>query len=568
MTVVGETKAMAKKIKLPIGIENFKDMIQKNYYYVDKTLMIKELLEKGGYVNVFTRPRRFGKTLSISMLQYFFENTKKESAHIFEGLDIVKMGEVYLAHQNKYPVIKLSLKAAEGAGFEKAFALFKTEIAKEFERHNYLLKSDELTIVQRQLYESIIDKSAEQESFQDSLKFLSECLEKYYNQKAIILIDEYDVPLEKAYFRGYYDEMIEFVRSLFGSALKTNDALEFAVITGCLRVSKESIFTGVNNLNIVSILSDSFGEHFGFTEPEVEVMMADCDLEHKTDEMRDWYNGYLFGETVVYNPWSSIKYLYDVIYGKIYLPVPHWSNTSSNDIVRQLISVADDEAKEEIEWLIQGKTIIKPIYEDIVYADILKNMNSLWNFLYFTGYLRKVSKEQRGVHNYFELTIPNKEIQYIYERQISEWFDERVQETDMTSLYRAVLEQDIETFMDEISELLAESISFMDSYENFYHGFLTGVLRGIKGYVAKSNRESGNGRGDIFLRPRSIRKPAIIIEVKVADEARYLEKECEDALIQIVKKQYDAELIREGFTQIIKYGIAFYRKDCVIKVLE
>ena len=559
---------MSTNIKLPIGVENFEDMIRKKYYYVDKTLMIKELLDKGGDVNVFTRPRRFGKTLSISMLQYFFENTKKESAHVFEGLKISKMGEDYLAHQNKYPVIKLSLKGAEGANFDAALGLFKTEIAKEFERHSYLQESAELTIVQKQLFQSIIDDSAKQNSFQDSLKFLSECLQKYYTQKVIILIDEYDVPLEKAYFRGYYDEMVEFVRSLFGAALKTNDALEFAVITGCLRVNKESIFTGVNNLNIVSILSDSFGEYFGFTEPEVNEMLKYCKLEHKTDEMRDWYNGYLFGETVVYNPWSSIKYLYDVIYGKIYLPVPHWSNTSSNDIIRQLITIADDETKEEIEWLIQGKTITKPIYEDIVYADILKNMNNLWNFLYFTGYLRKVSKEQRGVHNYFELTIPNKEIQNIYERQISEWFDERVQEADMTNLYRAVLEQDVEIFMDEISELLAESISFMDSYENFYHGFLTGVLRGIKGYVAKSNRESGNGRGDIFLRPRSIRKPAIIIEVKVAAEARYLEKEVEDALTQIEKKRYDAELEREGFTQIIKYGIAFYRKDCVVKILE
>lgn len=559
---------MSTNIKLPIGVENFEDMIRKKYYYVDKTLMIKELLDKGGDVNVFTRPRRFGKTLSISMLQYFFENTKKESAHVFEGLKISKMGEDYLAHQNKYPVIKLSLKGAEGANFDAALGLFKTEIAKEFERHSYLQESAELTIVQKQLFQSIIDDSAKQNSFQDSLKFLSECLQKYYTQKVIILIDEYDVPLEKAYFRGYYDEMVEFVRSLFGAALKTNDALEFAVITGCLRVNKESIFTGVNNLNIVSILSDSFGEYFGFTEPEVNEMLKYCKLEHKTDEMRDWYNGYLFGETVVYNPWSSIKYLYDVIYGKIYLPVPHWSNTSSNDIIRQLITIADDETKEEIEWLIQGKTITKPIYEDIVYADILKNMNNLWNFLYFTGYLRKVSKEQRGVHNYFELTIPNKEIQNIYERQIREWFDERVQEADMTNLYRAVLEQDVEIFMDEISELLAESISFMDSYENFYHGFLTGVLRGIKGYVAKSNRESGNGRGDIFLRPRSIRKPAIIIEVKVAAEARYLEKEVEDALTQIEKKRYDAELEREGFTQIIKYGIAFYRKDCVVKILE
>jgi len=555
---------------LPIGVENFYDMIRKGYYYVDKTLMIKELLDKGGYVNVFTRPRRFGKSLNISMLQYYFDILKKDKANIFDGLKIMDAGGEYREHQNRYPVIKMSLKGAEGLNFDKAFEKLKIEIASEFKRHDYLLESEKIREVDQQMYRIIVDETASIVQFENSLKFLSNCLERHYEQKVIILIDEYDVPLEKAHFaqKSYYNEMVDFIRSFFGAALKTNDSLYFSVITGCLRVSKESIFTGINNLNIISILSDSFGEYFGLTEPEIEEMLAHYDLSHKADEMRVWYNGYLFGDVTVYNPWSSINYLYDELYSKMGFPVAHWSNTSSNSIIRELIAVADDEARDEIELLIQGETLTKPINEDIVYADITKNMDNLWNFLFFTGYLKKVSKEQIGVENYFELTIPNNEILYIYKRQIREWFGDRVRETDMSSLYTAVLNQDVATFEDEIIEMLSETISYMDSHENFYHGFLTGVLRGIKGYVAKSNRDSGDGRGDIFLRPRTIRKPAIIIEVKVANTAKDLERECEAALKQIEEKKYADELDREGYTQTIKYGIAFYRKDCLIKLNE
>ena len=554
---------------LPIGIENFYDMIRKGFYYVDKTLLIKELIDNPSSVNVFTRPRRFGKTLNISMLQHYFDILKKDHAHIFENMKIMNAGDVYLEHQNKYPVIKLSLKGAEGPNFESAYKMFKTEIVGEFKRHRYLLTSDKVEKEDQLLYQSIIDQSAGLEDFKGSLKFLSQCLASHYDQKVIILIDEYDVPLEKAHFakKSYYNEMVDFIRAFFGAALKTNDALNFSVITGCLRVSKESIFTGVNNLSIISILSDSFGEYFGLTEPEVETMLAHYNLEHKADEMRAWYNGYLFGETTVYNPWSSIKYLYDELHSKIGFPMPHWSNTSSNSIVRELISLSNDETKDEIELLIQGETITKPINEDIVYADITKDMDNLWNFLFFTGYLKKVSKEQIGVENHFELTIPNNEILYIYKRQIREWFNERVRETDMNSLYTAVLNQDTATFEDEIIEMLSETISYMDSHENFYHGFLTGILRGIKGYVTKSNRESGNGRGDLFLRPRDFRKPAIIIEIKIANTAKDLNSKCDEALKQIESKNYKNELDDEGYTQIIKYGISFYRKMCKIKSL-
>ncbi|MCL1990497.1 MAG: ATP-binding protein [Defluviitaleaceae bacterium] len=556
------------KVKLPIGVENFEDMIKQGYYYVDKTLMIKDLLDKGGSVNLFTRPRRFGKTLNMSMLQHYFENLKQTSADLFKGLKIEQTGKTYLAHQNKYPVIKLSLKEASKKTFEESLAKLVGEVSREFIRHDELLDADGFTVQQKEKYKRIRDEKGTQKDYEDSLKFLSGCLEQYYNEKVIILIDEYDVPLEKAYFakQPYYEEMVDFIRSFFSSGLKTNDALNFSVITGCLRVSKEDIFTGLDNLNIVSILTDNYGEYFGFLESEVENMLIDCGIPEKLAEMRDWYNGYLFGETVVYNPWSSIKYLSDVIYGKMPFPVAHWSNTSSNSVIKKLIALADDETKDEIELLIQGETLKKRINEDIVYGDVLKSMDNLWNFLYFTGYLKKVSKVQIGVHHYFELKIPNKEIQYIYERQIMEWFDERVKETDRSRLYHAILTQDVEIFEDELIRLLGETISYMDSHENFYHGFLTGILQGMNGYVAKSNRESGNGRGDLFLRPRDMRKPAIVIEIKVADKLQQLPKESLDALHQIKEKQYVKELEEEGFSHIMKYGVAFYRKMCMIKI--
>ena len=555
-------------LKLPIGVEFFDDMIEKGYYYVDKTLLIKDLLDTGGAVNLFTRPRRFGKSLNISMLQHFFDNLMADKAQLFDGLAISQTGDAYLKHQNEYPVIKLGLKDVASRDFTGAMKKMATEISSEYDRHACLLESPKLRNKEKEIFEKYLDHEKPLNEYEESLKFLSNCLEKHYSQKVIILIDEYDVPLEKAHFTGYYGEMIEFIRGFFSSALKTNKSLHFAVLTGCLRVSKESIFTGLNNLNIVSITSDSFGEYYGFTEPEVAQMLKHYGLEEKTEEMRDWYNGYLFGETVVYNPWSSIKYLYDIIYGKIYLPSPHWSNTSSNAIIRDLISISDDAVKEEIESLIAGKTIKKPIIEDIVYADITKNMDNLWSFLFFTGYLKKVEKTQEGVQNHLELTIPNKEILYIYVRHIREWFEERIKTTDLTPMYNAILAGDTKVFQHELTEMIQDTISYFDSKEEFYHGFLTAVTSTMNGYVTKSNRESGNGRGDIFIRPTSIRKPAVIIEVKMANVAKDLTKKCDEALAQIEEKKYDDELLRDGYTNVIKYGIAFYRKDCEVKLYE
>jgi len=464
-------------------------------------------------------------------------------------------------------VIKIGLKDVEASDINEALEMLALEVSYEFDRHRYLLNSDQIDEEQKAIYKKLLTQKASQPELRSSLKFLSDCLVKHYNQKVIILIDEYDVPLEKSHFAGYYDDMVKFIRSFFSSALKTNKSLHFAVLTGCLRVSKESIFTGLNNLTIISILSDNFGEYYGFTEKEAEIMLQHYGLEEKSEQMTEWYNGYLFGETTVYNPWSSIEYLNDNVNGKIYLPRPHWSNTSSNTIIKDLIAISDNNVKNEIELLIAGNTITKPIKEDIVYSTITQTMDNLWSFLFFTGYLKKISKKQIGVQNYLELAIPNKEILYIYQNQIIEWFTERIKSTDLTPMYHAMLNGDSKTFQHELSKLLKDTISYFDSKEEFYHGFITAVMASLGDYATKSNRESGDGRSDIFMRPVSIRQPAVIIEVKIAKVARDLEKMADAALAQIEKMKYDNELEHEGYTNIIKYGIAFYRKDCEIKVV-
>jgi len=552
---------------LPIGVENFEDMIKNGYYYVDKTLLIKEYLDKRGKVDVFTRPRRFGKTLNISMFQHFFDIQYADKKHLFDGLNISQIGEEYLSHQNKYPVIKLGFKDVHGSNFKEALEMLKPAVAWEYDRHSYLLESPKLPEHEKELFKKFWMRAANEEEYTGCLTFLSICLKKHYEENVIILIDEYDVPLEKAFFGGYYDDMVNFIRIFYSNALKTNDALGFSIITGCLRVSKESIFTGLNNLNVISISSTRYDEYFGFTEIEVKTILEHYSLEHKEEEMRNWYNGYQFGNATVYNPWSSIKYVADMTDGMPFAN-PHWSNTSSNEIIKDLIKISDDEVKKEIEILIAGGTITKPVKEDVIYAEIKTNMDNLWSFLYFTGYLKKVSRTQIGVHNHIELKIPNNELQFVYETKIIEWFDERIRATDLSKLYAAVLTQDVATMEDEINEMLSETISYMDSHENFYHGFLTGILRGIKGYITKSNRETGNGRGDILLRPVSIRKPAVVFEVKVANAAKDLVSKSDDALAQISKKKYDDELLHEGYADVIKYGIAFYRKDCLIKISQ
>jgi hypothetical protein len=561
---------------LPIGIDNFKKLITRDYYFIDKTMFIKELIDNKASVNLFTRPRRFGKTLNMSMLQYFFEDArerdgqKHDNSYLFEGLNIMSQGENYLSHMGQYPVINLSLKSGKQPDFEMAHASLIDEIQKEYFRHNFILLGDALDDDHKDKFEKIRTGKAEKIAYAKSLEFLSECLELYYGKKVIILIDEYDVPLENSFFEGFYKEMVSFIRSLFESALKTNSNLEFAVITGCLNISKESIFTDLNILYINTVLSDEYDEYFGFTGEDVMLLCKDYNIEHKYETIKEWYNGNIFGKTNVYNPWSLIRYVRDILADDDNFPSDYWANTSSNSIVKSLIERADEDTKQEIEALIEGNTIEKPIHEDITYGEIYDTMDNLWNFMFITGYFKKIGErmDERTHQQYAELTIPNHEVKYIFRTKILSWFQEKIKEKDLTRLYTALINKDVPVFEEELSEMLLETISFNDAYESFYHGFVAGVLSGMKGYITKSNREGGNGRSDLYIKPVTRRKPAYVIEFKIANKFSELDKRADDALQQIEDKKYVQELNDDGYATVVKYGIAFFGKDCLIKMKE
>ena len=555
---------------LPIGIDNFEKLIQGKYYYVDKTFFIKELIDMKGEVNLFTRPRRFGKTLNISMLRHFFEKGEQDPVNLFQGLKIMEAGEKYLEQMGKYPVISISLKSMKQHSYDLAFEMLKKAVREEYRRHWEAVEgTGKLTDADMERYIRIRDLRGTEGDYADSLKFLSECLYICTGQRPIILIDEYDVPLENAYFSGFYDRMISLIRSLFESALKSNDYLEFAVVTGCLRISKESIFTGLNNLNVVSITDDTFAEHFGFTQEEVVQLLRDYGLEGNLETVRKWYDGYQFGETEVYNPWSVINYVYSCYKDKQAFAKPYWSNTSSNSIVKNLIEHADISVKQEIERLIEGGTIEKPIHEDITYDDMDSTQDNLWNFLFFTGYLKKIRQRQEGETIYMEMGIPNSEVRYIYKNEVLRWFEEKIdkktEKKELGPLYESLLNEDTEKMEEILSENLMETISFYDYQESYYHGFLAGLLKHMGNYIVQSNRESGNGRPDILVRYPSVRGKAIILEIKVAKSYQELEQKCREALGQIEEQKYEATLRQEGYRNILKYGVAFYRKECMVK---
>ena len=564
---------MPRKKRIPIGIEFYKQFIEKDYYYVDKTLIIKELLDKGGQVNLFTRPRRFGKTLLQTTLRTFFEaemdqnGRLKDNSRYFDGMKIMDAGEEYTRHLGRYPVIFLSLKSAKQPTFEMAYRMLKGQIKEEFDRHDYMLKTDALDETAKERYRKICNLTAEVEEYAAALAFLSKCLERYHGRKTIILLDEYDVPLENSYFEGFYEQMITFIRSLFESALKTNESLEFAVITGCLRISKESIFTGLNNLKVISILNDNYAEYFGFVQGEVDAMLDYYGISEKKEEVRRWYDGYLFGDREVYNPWSVINYVDDATSQHIYFPKPYWSNTSSNSIIKEMVENADRGVKDEIESLIAGGTIEKQIHEDITYGDIHKSQDNLWNFLFFTGYLKAVSQRFEVNKVYLTMEIPNEEIRYIYQDTIQEWFEHGIKQHDFTEMYRSIFEGDTEVFEETICNQLAGSISYFDSEEDFYHGFLLGLLRPLQDYKILSNRESGNGRPDIVLKPYNPRKPAVILELKHVKRFPQMEAGCEEALRQIEERGYEEGILEEGYRDVISYGICFCKKSCLVKKL-
>lgn len=558
------------KRALPIGVDNFEDIVQNGYCYVDKTLFIKELLDLRGKVNLFTRPRRFGKTLNLSMLRYFFEDTRNEEQNarnreLFQDLKIMDAGEEYVRQMGMYPVINLTLKSAKQPVFTSAYHKIKNEITDEYKRHNYVLKDDILDTDSKSLFQKIASGQGEYDDYSGSLKFLSKCLYQATGKKTILLIDEYDVPLENAYFKGFYDEMVDFIRSLFESALKTNDCLQFAVITGCLRISKESIFTGLNHLKIISVLNQQYSEHFGFTEPEVLQIMTYYGLESRFSIMKEWYDGYTFGNTEVYNPWSVINYLCDLYADINAFPRPYWINTSSNDIIKEMIAKADRETKGQIETLLGGGTLDIQVHEEITYEDMYSKGENLWNFLYFTGYLTKKGEYFKESSVFLQVRIPNTEVKSIYQNTILGWFRKKLEKQDFRDLYLAMEEGNAEKVRDILDEQLFSTISFYDSAENFYHGFLTGILSQSENYLVRSNRESGSGRSDIMVKSPSLRGRSFILELKVSENIDALEADAEKALQQIYDKKYMDELRTEGYRKIDCYGISFYRKDCEVR---
>ncbi len=568
--------------KIGIGYENYKRIIDDGCYYIDKTILIRDIIEKGGMVTLFTRPRRFGKTLALSMLRTFFEleydrsgNTVDNSRY-FEGMKIMDAPEKILSMMGQYPVIKLSLKSAKQPDFKTAFKKLRDEIIDEFLRHEYIKDSNQMSIEERRALKSLFRATEDEELLDDkkfqmevgrystSLKTLSVALKKHHNKNVIILLDEYDVPLENAYYRGFYEEMVGFIRSLFESCLKTNDALELAVVTGCLRISRESIFTGLNHLEISSVYNNGFEEAFGFTQKETETMLMDYGMADRIPEAKEWYDGYLFGDMEIYNPWSIIKYVKSIAVNRMKFPEPYWANTSSNQIIKDMIWQADAEMKKELDILIQGGTIEKKIHEDITYDDIHESEDNLWNFLFFTGYMRKLSERKDGKDIYLTMKIPNMEIASIYENQIREWFEAQVKKTDRGVLYKAVLEGDTDGIEDYVSGLLEKSISTFDSDEAFYHGFYLSLLYGVPKYTVQSNREEGDGRPDIVLYPDRPKDPAIIFEVKTRKKFNEMEDGLDEAYKQIKDKRYEEGVLDDGYLGVVSYGICFCKKSCIV----
>ena len=564
------------KKQIAIGVEDFKEIIVKDGYFVDKTLMIKKLIEENAKVTLFMRPRRFGKTLNQFMIRRFFEDERTRSGEridngdLFDGLKVAACGEEVLQHQQQYPVIFLSLKSAKQPNFEEAYKKICKALAEEFRRHQYLLAGNSLADDQKIMFQKIMTGQADYSAYNDALKFLSECLWQYHGKNTMLLIDEYDVPLENAYLEGFYDQMIRFIRSLFESALKTNPYLEKSVITGCLRISKESIFTGLNNLETDSVLHTRYADSFGFTEDEVKAMLAYYDLAAELPEVKRWYDGYLFNETEIYNPWSILKYVNDRKDKVTKFALPYWSNTSSNSIVREMVGEADADAKRDLETLINGGTIEKQVHEDITYGDMHQSQDNLWNFLFFTGYLKKISerKDESGETLYLSMAIPNTEIKTIYKNSIAYWFEQRMKQTDRSPLLHALETGDCEAAENFINEQLFQTISYYDYAENFYHGFMLGILTNIGGYRVKSNRESGNGRPDIVMTESKFRGRAMILELKISDTIQGMERKCEEALTQMKEQKYESSLEDDGYQPILKYAICFFKKGCMVKKAE
>ena len=559
---------MANTLNLPVGIENFEEIRQLGFYYIDKTRLIEQLLPGWGKVTLFTRPRRFGKTLNMSMLKSFFEIGADKT--LFDGLYISGNKELCAEYMGKYPVIFLSLKGVDGLDFTTARRMLCAILKNELDRHYYLKTSDALTDEDRTLFGKMLQGN--DDNIEDSIRMLSKLLFKHFGQKVVILIDEYDVPLDKAFQNGYYKEMVSLIRGLFGQALKTNEFLQFAVLTGCLRISKESIFTGLNNFKVMSITDSRFDEQFGFTDIEVRRLLSDYGMDSHFDEIKEWYDGYHFGRADVYCPWDVINHVDHLRDDSDAKPQTYWINSSGNSLVRRLINRADSSTKDEIERLIAGEAIEKVIRLDLTYDEIENSIDNIWSVLFTTGYLTKIGEVKLpDSESYaYKLVIPNKEVREVFVLQIQEWFKAVVaNENDtMKLLSRAILDKDEQQIARQLNIVMGRMISILDTKapddmkENFYHGLLLGLLRGSNpDWLIKSNRESGDGFSDILIKPEDP-DAGIIIEVKYAKEIKGLDAACDAAMAQIKDKRYDEALRDEDRCDILAYGIAFCRKRC------
>ena len=566
---------MANTLKLPVGIENFEEIRKLGFYYIDKTRLIEQLLQGWGKVTLFTRPRRFGKTLNMSMLKSFFEIGTDKT--LFDGLYISGNKELCDEHMGKYPVIFLSFKGVEGLTYDEAFDVLVRVIGKGISRVSFLADSDKLTMLEREQYKglTIIEDGSfvfSKDKLISSLQLLSQLLYKHYGQKVVILIDEYDVPLDKAFQNGYYKEMVSLIRGLFGQALKTNEFLQFAVLTGCLRVSKESIFTGLNNFEINSIVDIDHDEQFGFTDDEVMKLLSDYDRSERYHDAKEWYDGYHFGNADIYCPWDVINFAKKLVSDPSARPSAFWINSSGNDMVKRFVDKADQTTRDEIEKLVAGGFVEKQLRLDLTYDEIDNTIDNLWSVLFTTGYLTKIGevKVPDSESYAYKLVIPNKEVREVFILQIQEWFKAVVVKDDdtMKLLSRAILDKDEKQIARQLNIVMSRMISILDTKapdamkENFYHGLLLGLLRGSNpDWLIKSNRESGDGFSDILIEPEDP-DAGIVIEVKYAKEMKELDAACEAAMAQIKNKRYDEALRDEGRCDILAYGIAFCRKRC------
>lgn len=566
---------MTNSLKLPVGIDDFRKLRESHFYYVDKTSLIEKFLLNWSEVTLFTRPRRFGKTLNMSMLKSFFDIGTDKA--LFDGLYISGNKELCDEYMGKYSVIFLSLKGVEGLTYEEAFEAFVRIMGKEVNRVSFLADSDKLTQIEREQYKGLtIIKNGrlafDKEKLISSLQLLSQLLYKHYGKRTVILIDEYDVPLDKAFQNGYYNEMVSLIRGLFGQALKTNEFLQFAVLTGCLRISKESIFTGLNNFKVMSITDSRFDEQFGFTDSEVKKLLSDYGMDSHFNEVKEWYDGYHFGRADVYCPWDVINHADHLRDDGDAKPQTYWINSSGNSLVRRLINRADSSTKDEIERLIAGEAIEKVIRQDLTYDEIENSIDNIWSVLFTTGYLTKIGEVKLpDSESYaYMLVIPNKEVREVFVLQIQEWFKAVVANDNdtMKLLSKAILDKDEEILARQLNIVMGRMISILDTKapddmkENFYHGLLLGLLRGSNpDWLIKSNRESGDGFSDILIKPENP-DLGIVIEVKYAKEFKGLDAACDAAMAQIKQKRYDETLRDEGRCDILAYGIAFCRKRC------